>query len=170
MNYSVKIACLACASALAFSTGAFAQASNGTGVHNAGPGEKLEVLTAVNKWTADFNKGDTKAFLAACAPDAVIVDEFAPFVWQGTSACSNWMSANDAQNKSLEATGGVLTLGKTYEVLIGGDRAYAAFAAKFVDTEKGKRVTQTATWTLTLQKSGSAWLIASSSWGEQSKK
>jgi ketosteroid isomerase-like protein len=169
MNCSVKIACLACVSALAFSTGAFAQASAGGGVHGAGPGEKLEVLTAVKKWTADFNKGDTKAFLAACAPNAVIVDNFSPFVWQGASACSDWQNANEANDKSLQSTGGVVTLGKTYEVLIAGDRAYAVFAAKFADSEKGKPVTQTSTWTLTLQKSAGAWLFTSSTWGQQTK-
>ena len=131
-----------------------------------GSSDKADVVSAVKKWTADFNKSDTKAFLAACAPNAVIIDEFPPYVWQGASACSDWMAANDAQNKATQATGGVVTLGKPMHIEVMGDRAYAVFGVKFADTEKGKPVTQMATWTLTLQKAASGWVFTSSAWAE----
>jgi len=127
--------------------------------------DKSDALATVTKWTSDFNKGDTKAFLAACAPNAVIMDAFAPFVWQGPNACSTWSDANDAENKRLEATGGVLTTGKPLHVRVTGDHAFIVLPAKFADTEKGKPVTQSATWTVTLQKVGTAWSITGSSWG-----
>jgi ketosteroid isomerase-like protein len=129
--------------------------------------DKTDALATVAKWTSDFNKGDSKAFLAACAPDAVIIDEFAPFIWQGANACSVWATANDAENKRLGSTGGVLTTGKPLHVTVTGDHAYVVLPAKFADTENGKPVTQSATWTVTLHKTGTAWSISGSSWGQR---
>lgn len=40
--------------------------------------EKADVLASVKKLADSQNKADMKAFVAACAPQAVIVDEFGP--------------------------------------------------------------------------------------------
>ena len=77
------------------------------------------------------------------------------------------MAANEANNKALGAKGGVLTAGKPHHVYIAGDRAYVTLPGRFADTEKGKAVTQTATWTLTLQKVASGWVFTGSSWGQR---
>lgn len=38
-----------------------------------------DVDAVIQKWVSDFNKGDTTAAIAACAPDAVVIDGFPPY-------------------------------------------------------------------------------------------
>jgi hypothetical protein len=40
-----------------------------------------DIAATVKKWVSDFNKGDMKSFLAACAPNVSVVDGFPPYAW-----------------------------------------------------------------------------------------
>lgn len=126
--------------------------------------DKSDAVAAVKHWAESYNKGDTKAFLAACSSQAVIIDSLPPHVWQGAGACSEWLSALQASDKQMGATDGMVTVEKPLHVDVTGDRAYVVVRAKFNDKEKGKPVEQSATWTVILQKSGSTWNIAGSAW------
>jgi hypothetical protein len=128
--------------------------------------DKSDVLAVVKQLADSQNKNDMKAFVAACAAQATIVDEFAPFVWQGATACSDWWNANDANNKQIGSTDGVLVYGKPVHVAVTGDRAYAVLPAKFTDTEKGKKVVEHAIWVVTLQKGGAGWSMTGSTWAQ----
>jgi hypothetical protein len=128
--------------------------------------DKADVLASVKKLADSQNKGDMKAFTASCAPQAVIVDEFEPFVWQGATACSDWWNANDANNKQIGSTNGVLTYGKPWHVTVTGDRAHVVLPAKFTDKEKEKRVVESAVWTVTLQKGAAGWNMTESTWAQ----
>jgi|HubBroStandDraft_6_1064221.scaffolds.fasta_scaffold188396_2 hypothetical protein len=126
--------------------------------------DKADVLAVVKQLAESQNKNDMKTFVAACASQAVIVDEFAPFVWQGASACSDWWSANDTNNKQIDSTNGVLAYGKPWHVTLDGDRAYVVLPAKFTDKEKGKKVVESAVWVVTLQKGSAGWSMTGSAW------
>src|ERR1700730_4808537 len=53
--------------------------------------EKADVMAAVHKIVDAFNKGDSHAFLSACAEETSIVDEIPPHEWHGAGGCSKWM-------------------------------------------------------------------------------
>jgi hypothetical protein len=125
-----------------------------------------DVLAVVKQLADSQNKNDMKAFVAACAPQAVIVDEFAPFVWQGATACSDWWNANDANNKQIDSANGMLAYGKPVHLTVTGDRAYVVLPAKFTDTEMKKKVVEHAVWTVTLQRGAAGWSMTGSTWAQ----
>ena len=128
--------------------------------------DRTDVLASVKQLADTQNKGDMKSFVALCAAQAVIVDEFAPFVWQGATACSDWWNANDANNKQIDSTDGVLTYGKPSHLTVSGDRAHVVLPAKFTDKEKGKKVVESAVWAVTLQKGAAGWNMIESTWAQ----
>jgi hypothetical protein len=128
--------------------------------------DKSDVLAVVKQLADSQNNNDMKAFVAACAPQAVVVDEFAPFVWQGATACSDWWNANDANNKQIDSTDGILAYGKPVHLTVTGDHAYIVLPAKFTDTEKGKKVVEHAVWIVTLQKAAAGWSMTGSTWAQ----
>jgi ketosteroid isomerase-like protein len=133
----------------------------------AAPSDESDVKAAIEKWVADFNKGDLKAVVAACAPRAAIVDGFPPYAWQ---TCADWMNGYEANNKALDATHGTLTIGAPIYTEVMGSHAYFIYPATFSDTQKGKPVVYKGHWTMTLQKAGSRWVFtgSASAWGVNS--
>lgn len=129
--------------------------------------DKADVMAAVKKWAADYSRNDTKAVTAACSAQAVIIDDFAPYVWQGANACSDWLAADNANNKQIGSTEGKIALGAPTHVSVTGDHAYVVLPVKYSDIENGKKKAQPAMWTLTLQQAGEAWSIAGSAWADR---
>ena len=123
-----------------------------------------DVNATITKWVADFNKGDMKAFVAACASRAAVVDGFPPYAWQ---SCGEWISAYEANNKAIQASPGTLTIGKAIYTEINGAHAYYIYPATFRDTQKGKPATYKGTWTMTLEKTRGGWVFtgSASAWG-----
>jgi len=126
--------------------------------------DATDVATTINKWIADFNKGDMKTFVAACAPHASVIDDFAPYAWP---TCADWINGYEALGKSIQATGGTLAIGKASHAEVTRDHAYMVFPATFSDTEKGKPVVEKGTWTMTLQKTSAGWVFTGSAWATQ---
>jgi ketosteroid isomerase-like protein len=126
--------------------------------------DATDVQAVITKWVADFNKGDMKAFVAACASKAAVVDGFPPYAWP---SCGEWISAYEANNKAIGATPGTLTIGKVIYSEIANNTAYYIYPATFKDTQKGKPVTYKGTWTMTLQKTKAGWVFtgSASAWG-----
>ncbi|HXS05595.1 MAG TPA: hypothetical protein VN723_02300 [Rhizomicrobium sp.] len=118
-----------------------------------------EVAAVVKKWVGDFNKGNLKAFVAGCAPNAAVVDGFPPYAW---TDCASWINDYVANNKAIQATGGTLTIGKPLFFDASGGRAYATYPATFSDVQKGKPVVYKGNWAITLQKISGAWIITGS--------
>jgi ketosteroid isomerase-like protein len=56
----------------------------------AGPAEDATVV--VTTWLDKFNAGDVDAFFSAHQDGALIVDEFAPFVWGGSQSAQHWLA------------------------------------------------------------------------------
>ena len=126
--------------------------------------DATDVRATMDRWVADFNKGDMKRFVAACAPRAAVVDGFPPYAW---GSCGEWISAYEANNKAIGATPGTLTIGKAIYTEINGTHAYYISPATFRDTQKGKPVTYKGTWTMTLEKARGGWVFtgSASAWG-----
>ena len=137
------------------------------GVVAAGPAsasDLSDLKAVIQKWVADLNKGDTKAFVAACEPRAGIIDGFPPYAW-GT--CADWMSAYAANNELTQAPLGVVSIGKPLYTEVRGDDAYMIYPATFTNVQNGKTVVYKGTWTMTLRKARGGWTFtgSSSNWG-----
>jgi ketosteroid isomerase-like protein len=129
--------------------------------------ERTGVLAPVHQFIDGFNKGDTKAALAACADETSILDDFPPHEWHGAGACAKWASDFDADAKMKGITDGVVTLGKPSHVDITGDRAYVVVPTSYTFKQKGKPVNEVGSiMTLTLKKSSSGWRINGWSWAK----
>jgi ketosteroid isomerase-like protein len=129
--------------------------------------DKTDVMAVVNQFLDGFNKGDTKAALATCAPQTAIIDEFAPYVWQGVTACSDWAADFDADAKKNGITEPKVVAGKPRHVDVVGDRAYVVMPADFKFKLKGKATAEKgSTFTLTLQKLAAGWRITGWAWAK----
>ena len=126
---------------------------------------KTDVLAVVHQWTDNYNKGDPKAALAACADEAVIFDDIPPYEWHGSGACAAWNDSFNTLAKKNNLTFDHAEIVKVRGVEITGDAAYVStiliFATKnkdgVIEAEKG-------TWTLVIKKSNGAWRITGWAW------
>jgi ketosteroid isomerase-like protein len=125
-----------------------------------------DALKVVHQYVDDFNKGDVKSANAACADQAVIVDDFPPHIWDGAGACAKWANDFDAMNKKTQLTDVVVSLGKARHADVTGDRAYVVMPASLSFKQAGKPTQETGSvWTFVLQKTGGAWRITAWAWG-----
>lgn len=136
--------------------------------HVAAFGDRKDVMAAVHQFVDGFNKGDTKTALAACAEQASIIDEFPPYVWQGTDACLNWANDYDADAKKNGITDGSVTLGSPRHVDIAGDRAYVVVPTNYTYKKKGALVKEIgSTLLVALQKRADGWRITGWAWSKR---
>ena len=128
---------------------------------------QADVLKSAHEFVDSFNKGDTKAAVAACADAVAIVDEFAPFVWHGTGACAMWMKDYDADATRRGITDGVVTLGAPLHTDMAGDRAYIVIPSTYAFKLKGKAVKETGSlFTFAMLKGPNGWRIVGWSWAK----
>jgi hypothetical protein len=129
--------------------------------------DSSDVMATVNHALAAFNRGDLKTWAAACASSSSIVDDFAPYEWQGPTACTDWATAYAAFSKKAGITAGVVTLGAPRHVAVGAGRAYLVFPATYTYKQKGKPMKQSgAVFTLALAKTGAGWQITGWAWAD----
>ena len=123
-----------------------------------------QLQSLVQKWVANLNTGDIKAFNAACEPRAAIIDGFPPYAW---TSCADWMAAYDVNNRRIGAPRGVVSIGKPLYTEVTGTDAYLLYPATFIDVQKGKTVIYKGTWTMTLRRAHGRWTFtgSSSNWG-----
>ncbi|MDQ2929357.1 MAG: nuclear transport factor 2 family protein [Gemmatimonadota bacterium] len=127
--------------------------------------QQSDVMAAVHRFGDAFNKGDTKAVNAACSDQAVIIDEFPPYVWRGPGTCGKWMDAYAADATKNKITDGQVTLGKELHVDITGDHAYVVMPARYVFKKDGKPVSEdSSSITMVLQKRATEWTVAGWAW------
>jgi ketosteroid isomerase-like protein len=123
--------------------------------------EKTDVMALVHQFVDAFNKGDTKAAVAACADEASIVDDVPPYEWHGANACSRWFEAYDADARKNGISDGVVTPGKARYVNVNEGRAYVVMPLDYVFKRKGIEVREIGSMlTIALQKQPAGWRIA----------
>ena len=128
--------------------------------------EKTDVMAVVHQMVDGFNKGDLKSSVAACADQAVVVDDTPPHVWQGAGACAAWMDAYQAWAKSEDITGISEAIVKVRHIDISGDFAYVVQSAGLTWIEKGKPMSEKAVETVTLKKTSAGWRITGWAWAD----
>lgn len=135
---------------------------------NPAAAENAGAIAAVQKANDSFNKGNKQEWLAVCGAEPVIIDNFAPFRWDGTTACEDYWDANDADSKKNGITDEVVTLGKPWHVAVTADRAYVVVPTTDTYRQKGKSVTRSGSvWTFALQKVASGWIVTGMAWGQR---
>jgi len=128
---------------------------------------QADVLKFVHQFVDGFNKGDTKAILAACADQTSIIDEFPPYEWHGTGSCAKWLGDYEADAKKNGITDGIVTLGKPSHNDVTGDRAYVVIPSDYTFKVKGKPEKETGSmFTFALQKGQAGWKITGWSWAK----
>jgi ketosteroid isomerase-like protein len=126
-----------------------------------------DAMKSVRQFVDGFNKGDAKSALAACADQVFIIDEFPPYQWSGSGACSTWANDYDADAKKNGITDALVTLGKPGHVDLTGDNAYVVVPATYTWKQKGKPMKETnAMFTLVLHRESAGWRITSWSWAK----
>jgi hypothetical protein len=129
---------------------AWYDADDGDNAHHGGTcTDEPNAKATVEKWIADFNQGNSRALLAACASRTSFVDGFPPYAWR---TCSDWLNAFESNNKAIPATHGSLSIGKPICAEVMGDHAYFVYPATITDTQKGKPFVYRGVGTITLHK------------------
>jgi ketosteroid isomerase-like protein len=150
----MRIPALVLAAAVAFGSTAFAAAP------------ESPVLAPIHKFIDSFNKGDAAAAASthAATADLAIVDEVAPFMWQGPKAFDTWASSLDAEGKRLGLTDQSVELGAPVRIEQNGDAAYVVMPSTYRFKQKGKPMIEKARMTFVVKKDASGWLIHSWTW------
>ena len=121
-----------------------------------------DAMATVKAMVDNFNKGDTAATVATCAPQTAIIDDFPPHTWQ---SCSAWDAALSAFNTAHGMTDGIETLGTPWHVDVAGNVAYVVVPTTYAYKVRGKPVTESGSvWTLVLRKTAAGWRITSWAW------
>ena len=137
----------------------------GMPAHAQQAGQQADVMAVVNRFVDGFNKGDTKALVAACAAQTSIIDEFPPHEWHGTGACRSWANDYNANAKKEGITDGVVVLTKPTHVDVTGGRAYVVIPSNYSWKQKGKPMKEEGSaFAFALQKMGTTWKIVGWSW------
>ena len=130
--------------------------------------DQSDAMATLKQFVDGFNKGDIKSALSACADQASIMDEFAPFEWHGAGACATWANDFGADAKKKDMTDGFVALGKPRHADVAGDRAYIVAPVDFAYKLKGKATKESgSTITVALQKTATAgWRIIAWTWSK----
>lgn len=129
--------------------------------------DKAEALATVKAFDNAFNSGDAKAALGLCTTDAVIVDDFPPYLWRGDDTCKTWLDGLTEFDKQAGITDEKVTLGAPWRVSVTGGRAYIVLPATYTHKTKGKSVVESgAVFTCSLQKTTAGWRITGWAWAQ----
>jgi ketosteroid isomerase-like protein len=126
-----------------------------------------DVMAVVKEYLGYMNEGAVEKFVKLCAPQTIIIDDFAPHTWQGPTACMDWLTAFAAYDSGKAITPRAVTIGKPWRVSVTGDVAYVVLPATYKYVRAGKKVTESGSvWTLSLQKGPEGWRIKGWAWGQ----
>ncbi len=100
---------------------------------------------------------------------AVVVDEFAPYMWKGAGAGVAWLNSFSAFAKQAKITEAHATLQQVKYFDLASNAAYIVVPAVFSGKLNGKPFRENGLWTFALTKRGSKWLIAAETWSKQSE-
>jgi len=126
--------------------------------------DETDVVAVVSHYGDSFNKGDVTAANTDCAPQVTIIDNFAPYIWQGATACADWSRADAADEVRQGISAGVVSFSKPWQARVTGDRAYVVEPATYTYLQKGQKMAEPGIWTFTLQKGAAGWRITAWTW------
>ena len=122
-----------------------------------------DISAAIAAMVDAVNKGEFAVASAHFASEVVIVEDLAPFRWQGPDAVSHWLAAMGANAARLDLRAITMTLVRTVRMMIENDRAYAVCLGELEYTTASGKLTALGHLTFTLAKRG-RWLIETLVW------
>jgi ketosteroid isomerase-like protein len=125
----------------------------------AGPAD--DAVRAVTTWIDRFNAGDMNAFYSAHTANAVIIDEFAPYVWSGKDAPHVWANGFDADAKAHRITEPRMDYAAPIRAESDGKSAYIVLPTVYRIKQDGRSMSAAGTMTFVMVKTASGWKIAS---------
>jgi len=142
-----------------FAFAALAAATLAATPANAGPAE--DATAAVTDWLDKFNAGDIPAFVAAHRDRALIVDEFAPFLWGGSGSAQRWLEDYGKDAAARGISGGRVDYGKPIQAVSDGKSAYVVLPATYRFVQQGTKMAGRGSMTFVMARSAGAWKISS---------
>lgn len=124
------------------------------------------MMQPVQQWIDAYNAGTAPLPEDRFTDDAVITDEFPPFVWSGKAGEHQWANAID---KFIRPGNQHVSVGAAQSVQVARDGSRVAFALPatltLTSTRTGQRTTEHALWRFVLVRSlGGRWMIAADTW------
>ena len=129
------------------------------GPANAGPAE--DATAAVTTVLDKFNSGDIEAFFTAHRDGALIIDEFAPYVWGGPDSVQKWAGDYTKDAEARGVTGGRMDYGKPIHAASDGSSAYIVLPTTYRFSQKGTKMAGPGSMTFVMNRVGAEWKIAS---------
>jgi ketosteroid isomerase-like protein len=129
--------------------------------------DKADVMAVVQKWADSFNSSALEAGRAVCAPDAVVLDDFPPHVWQGSDACGKWFKGYSAMAVKASITDGKIVVGVPRHLDIESGDAYLVAPVILTFNKSGKPVKAAGVITIALHKGDIGWRITGWAWADQ---
>ena len=120
-----------------------------------------DAAAAVTTVLDKFNGGDINAFFTAHREGALIVDEFAPYVWGGPQSVQRWAGDYDADAKRRGISGGRIDYGKPIHAASDGSSAYIVLPSTYRFVQNGAKMAGAGSMTFVMAREAGAWKISS---------
>ena len=118
-----------------------------------------EVLVPLQQFAEGMNTANYKLAGSGFVEDASIVDDMAPFHWQGKGSTAQWLAAIESAIQAGGTQGFAMKLGKPRQVQVKGDIAYAAVPTAFRYTINGQVGKGSNITTVVMKKGADGWRI-----------
>lgn len=125
----------------------------------AGPAE--DATASVTAVLDKFNSGDFNAFAAAHHDGAIIVDEFAPFLWGGPGSIQKWGADYEKDATARGISAGRVDYGKPVAANSDGTTAYIVLPTTYRFQQKGRKMAGKGSMTFVMKGAGKNWKITS---------
>jgi ketosteroid isomerase-like protein len=124
------------------------------------------MLAPVQRWIAAFNALQTPLPQDVFTDDAVITDQFAPYVWNGAAGIHAWSQRLETGMHSPRvAFQHVVTdAPRAFMISKDGDRVSFVLPATLTYKVDGKEGVDRALWLYVVVKQGDVWKIAADTW------
>jgi ketosteroid isomerase-like protein len=130
-----------------------------------GDSAQTAVVATITRMTEAVDRGDLPTAYAAFIASPSIVEDGAPFRWQGEGAAKAWIDSMGANAQAQGLKGINMRLGAPSRIETSGDRAYAIVPGRLTYTMKdGHSEHADGSLTFTLQGAGGDWKIESMVW------
>jgi ketosteroid isomerase-like protein len=129
------------------------------------PAGSVEAMAAISHFTEAVNQGDMAGALGYFGPSPTVVDDLAPYRWQGAGAGGAWMAAMGANAEAKGITVINMRLAKASRVEVDRDKAYAVVPGVLTFTFRdGHTEHADGLLTFALQQTAGAWKIDVLTW------
>ena len=123
-----------------------------------------DIAAVISTFVGEVNGGEIASALARFTADVTIVEDLAPYRWQGPEAGGHWLAAMAANAERMGVSSVIMDLGPAERIEVEGPAAYAIFAGTVVFDRPEGPLYESGRLTFALVDQGGAWRIAALTW------